>query len=165
MEELAGSPHENASPMPTIRFYCVICGTSLQAPSDAQHDVMECPSCARHVPVPRLAKLPGGLTGCLPVFPPDVIEVAVKFKCTSCGRRLRADARWEGRVVTCPACSAKTGVPRWSTVQSWSRTAESGKEGPIPDAAVRGDAKVARLSADEIDFLSGPGSKNSGAAA
>jgi DNA-directed RNA polymerase subunit RPC12/RpoP len=156
---------EQPNAMPKIRFFCVICGTALQESADSQDDVMECPSCARYVPVPKLAHLPGRFTGSLPVFPPDVIEVSVKFECTSCHRRLRADARWEGRVVVCPVCKAKTGVPRWSTVPHWPRSAEPGKETLKPAAGAPGDAGTARLSTDEIDFLSGPGSKNSGAAA
>jgi len=151
--------------MPTIRFYCVICGTALHASADSKDDVMECQSCARWVPVPRFLNLTGGVTGCLPAFPPEVLELAVKFLCTKCGRRLRVDARWEGRAIVCPACGEKTDVPRWSTVLRWSRTSESGKEAPLPASRGGVTADTATLSTEEIDFLRGPLTTNSGAVA
>jgi DNA-directed RNA polymerase subunit RPC12/RpoP len=151
--------------MPTFRFYCVVCGTSLHASVDSQDDVIECRSCSRYVPIPRLAKLPGRFTGCLPAFPPDILELSVKFLCTACGRRLRVDARWEGRTVVCPACSGKTAVPRWSTVTDWPRSPESSRDKPVPATRAPVDSDKATLSTEEIDFLRGPGTKNSGAAA
>src|SRR5471030_1717752 len=97
-------PKSSLNVMPTIRFFCVICGTALQGNTDANDDVIECHSCARQVPVPRLANLPDRTAGCAPAFPPDVLALEVKFLCTACRSPLRADARWEGRHVVCPVC-------------------------------------------------------------
>lgn len=141
--------------MPSLRFHCVICGAAIQTSPDFEDDVVECHACSRHVPVPRPVKLPGRIGSMVPAFPPDVLELSVKFHCSHCAQKLRADARWEGRVVVCPQCGEKTGVPRWSTVPRWSRDAE-----PAPAATA-----VPTLSADEIDFLSAPAPKQPGAAA
>src|SRR4051812_7247759 len=65
--------------MPTISFYCVICGTALQAPSDSLHDLMECHACTRYVPVPRPATVRGKFTSFQAVFPPKVLELSVTF--------------------------------------------------------------------------------------
>ena len=102
--------------MPTLRFYCVICGTALTTSPDATNNVARCPSCSNMVPVPGRTGLSGRSAECVPVCPPEAIEVEVevKFLCTACRSRLRADARLEGRSVGCPVCSEKTGVPRWS---------------------------------------------------
>lgn len=91
--------------------------------------------------------LTGRLTRCAPVFPPDVLELEVKFLCAFCNNRLRADARWEGRSVICPVCSEKTGVPRWSAGFRWSGV---NHETDIPDVR---PASAPRLSEDEIAFL------------
>ena len=142
--------------MPTIRFFCVICGTALKRTTDTPTGVVECHSCARHVPVPRLADAPGLSARCAPAFPPEILAVEVKFLCTSCQSRLGADARWEGRGVICPVCGDKTQVPRWSRVSQWPR-AEAGAKGT-------GSAD-ATLSSEEIAFLSSPAPTNPGASA
>ena len=129
--------------MPTIQFFCVICGTALHAKTDARDDVIECPSCARHVPVPRLLKMQGGDAGCAPVLAPEVLALEVKFLCAACRSPLRADARWEGRDVTCPVCKDTTRIPQWS--QSPPR--------PRKAAAAPALADAARLSPEEIAFL------------
>src|SRR5476651_1275208 len=114
--------------MSTIQFYCVLCGVGLQTSSNSRYDLMRCPCCSRHVPVPRPASGPGNLSHYPPVFPPDVLELSVKFLCTACGSALRADARCEGREVTCPDCGGKTGIPRWSNVPGGPRLAEAGEQ-------------------------------------
>ena len=134
--------------MPTIRFFCVICGTALTGIADTPAGVVVCHSCARHVPVPRLVDVPGPSVGCVPVFPPEILAVEVKFLCTSCRSRLGADARWEGRGVICPVCGDKTTVPRWSSVEAWLLTAETANK--------KTAAGTVRLSTEEIDFLSQP---------
>ena len=139
--------------MSSIRFFCVICGTALHASPESQGDVTECSSCARQVPVPRLVNLPGRATGCLPAFPPEVLELAVKFLCTHCGRRLRVDARWEGREIVCPVCNGKTAVPRWSRAPTSGETPVRATRAPV-------DLNAATLSIEEIDFLRGPGTSN-----
>lgn len=139
--------------MPTIRFYCVICGTAMKTSSDSPDDVVQCPSCSRRVPVPRLTSLSGRFAGCVPVFPPEVLDLEVKFLCTSCRNRLRADARWEGRNVVCPVCSKKTAVPRWSRVPMWSRAPEAAVAASRPDRPGN-ETAVVSLSPEEIEFLS-----------
>ena len=101
----------------------------------------------------------GSSVGCVTVFPPEILAVEVKFLCTSCQSRLGADARWEGRGVTCPVCGDKTHVPRWSNVSQWPRAADvapGAKTPGIPDAS---------LSSEEIEFLSHPAPANPGAGA
>lgn len=137
--------------MSTIKFYCVICGTALEMPSDSLHDLVECYACAHYVPVPRPANLRGKFTNCQTVLPSKVLELTVTFDCTECGSRLRTDARWEGRQIRCPDCEKSTSVPRWSTVPSWPST----RRMPVPLMAPAIDAKAAVLSAEEIEFLRG----------
>lgn len=144
--------------MPTNRFFCIFCGTVLEGNSDSRADVVVCPSCAHHVPVPRLADIPAGSDGCGPVFPPEVLELSLKFLCTGCRSPLRADARWEGLSIACPACHEKIMIPRWSRVTRWPRSADADKK--IQNSATSG---VVRLSADEIDFLSTTGTGKPGA--
>jgi len=136
--------------MPTIRFFCVICGTALEGSTESTTGVAQCHSCAHHVPVPHLADVPELCAAPVPAFPPEVLAMEVKFLCTSCQSRLGADARWEGRGFVCPVCGDKTRVPRWSRVQHWPRPAES---------ALKAKAKRtadATLSPEEIAFLSQP---------
>lgn len=139
--------------MPTIRFFCVICGTALSAPADSPKNLVECTNCSRTVPVPRPVGLTGRLTRCAPVFPPDVLELEVKFLCSLCNNRLRVDARWEGRSVVCPVCSEKTKVPRWSTGFRWAGVNHETDNPAVRHASDAADATEHRLSADEIAFL------------
>ena len=145
--------------MPTIRFFCVICGTALQGTTDSRPGVVKCHSCSRHVPVPALADVAGLPAGGAPAFPREILAVEVKFLCNSCQSRLGADARWEGRGVICSVCGDRTRVPHWSNVAQWPRAAEvaQGAKTPgIPDAS---------LSSEEIEFLSHPAPANPGAGA
>ena len=145
--------------MPTIRFFCVICGTALEENTDSSTGVVECHSCARHVPMPHPANVPSPAAACVPVFPPEILAVEVKFLCTSCQSRLGADARWEGRGVVCPVCGDKTRVPRWSGLPHLPHAAEI-----APKAKAPGVAK-ATLSSEEIAFLSHPAPTNPAAGA
>ena len=147
--------------MPTISFYCVICGTALQAPSDSLHDLVECHACLRYVPVPRPAAVRGRFTNCQAVLPPKVLELTVTFDCTECGSRLRTDARWEGRRIGCPDCEKITDVPRWSTLPSWPSAPAVRELAPRPPI----DLKAAMLSMEEIEFLRGEEPANPEAAA
>ena len=142
--------------MPTIRFFCVICGTALKGTTESPTSVVECHSCSRHVPVPRLADVPGSSVGCAPVFPPEILAVEVKFLCTSCQSRLGADARWEGRGVICSVCGDRTRVPRWSRVSQWPRADDGAKTPGLGNVT---------LSSEEIAFLSSPAPTNPGASA
>ena len=67
------------------------------------------------------------------VFPQGVLALDVKFLCRSCQNKLRIDARWEGRDITCPECKQTTAVPRWS------------RRAPI----------AVSISAAEVEFLTG----------
>ena len=146
--------------MPTIRFFCVICGTALQGKTDARDDVIECHSCARQVPVPGLVKMPGRSAGCAPVFPPDVLALEVKFLCAACQSPLRADARWEGREVVCPVCKNSARIPEWSRVAWHPHKTDAGRSTKAPELS-----DAARLSSEEIEFLSHAAPNSSGAAA
>ncbi len=149
--------------MPTIRFFCVICGTALHAPSDSPKNIVECPSCSRSVPVPGPVGLTSRLSHCPPVFPPEVLDLEVKFLCSSCNHRLRADARWEGRSVVCPVCSEKIGVPRWSAGLRWADMGDEAETPPVRKASATGGAAALKLSEDEIAFLSEATMANPGA--
>lgn len=151
--------------MSTTRFFCIICGTALRTPVDWKHELLQCHSCSCHVPVPRLVDVKGQVTGCLPVFPVEVLELTVKFRCGKCRKRLRVDARWEGRVVACPVCKTGTEVPRWSTMPVWRHSAEAGEETPPPALRSPIIAEAATLSSEEVDFLSAPASRDPAAAA
>ena len=146
--------------MPVIRFFCVICGAALQKRSNSRDDVIECPACARQVPVPGLANMPGRATGCAPAFPPDVLALEVKFLCTACQSPLRADARWEGRGIICPVCGDHTRIPRWSNDARPPGKADLSQNVKAPEFS-----DAVRLSSEEIEFLSQPAHASQGAAA
>jgi len=151
--------------MPTLSFYCVICGTSLESSSDSQYDLLKCHGCSRHVPVPRPVGLVGKFTNCQSVLPPRVLELTVTFQCTKCESRLRTDARWEGRRISCPDCGGTTEIPRWSTVPSWPRSPAARDKARVPALPPPLRAKPATLSVEEIDFLRGEASSKPEAAA
>ena len=107
--------------------------------------VAECPTCRHVVPVPgRLLDALGttGMVGALPALPRGVLALEVKFLCPGCEAKLRIDARLAGELVECPRCEVAMRVPHWSAAPS----------------AVEGTRvlQTARLSAAEIEFLSGP---------
>ena len=129
------------STMSTVHFFCVLCGNALQTSADSRYDLLKCTCCSRHVPVPRPVNGPGNASNYPPVFPPDVLGLLVKFKCTTCGGVLHADARYEGHAVVCSTCNAHTAVPRWSNTPAWT----------LPVAR----ASAPALSEEEIDFLRG----------
>src|SRR5579862_5100819 len=97
--------------MSTFHFYCILCGAPLEISSDSRYDLIKCHRCTRHVPVPKRANLAGDSTSYQSVFPPEVLELSVKFQCSGCGVAIRADARCEGRQVACDECGAKTAIP------------------------------------------------------
>ena len=118
-------------------FHCVICGTRHEITSDFAGRVMECPNCLRIVPVPSLFTQPHEEAGCVAALPEGILAVEIKILCGTCDRKLRLDARLEGKMVTCPICSTQIRVPEWSRP---------------PGSGTRG--KVTALSAAEIEFLS-----------
>lgn len=144
--------------MSNVHFFCILCGTALQTSSDTRHDLMKCHGCSRHVPVPRPANLTGDFSY-LPAFPPQVLELAVKFQCAGCGVVMRADARCEGRRVACDDCGAKTTIPRWSNLSNWTRFSEAGVIARMRAIPMPGAAAPPTLSVEEIDFLRGAESR------
>ena len=125
--------------MADIRFHCVICGHGLEIASELADGLMECSNCARVVPIPSPFTRPHGEAGFLPALPPDILAIEIKIRCGTCERKIQLDARWEGRVVTCPVCAKEIRVPEWSRP---------------PRAAAR--SAVMPLSAEELEFLSAP---------
>ena len=90
------------------------------------------------------------------MFPPEVLELLIKFQCTACSATLHADARCEGRDVVCPGCGARTGIPRWSSVLGSSLPSEADERARPRAPHKPGAAETPTLSVDEIDFLRGP---------
>ena len=125
--------------MSDIRFHCVICGNGLEISPELADGLMECAKCGRVVPVPTPVTRPHGQAGFLPALPPEILAIEIKIRCGACDRKIQLDARWEGRMVTCPVCSKEIRVPEWSRP---------------PRAAAR--PAVLPLSAEEIEFLSAP---------
>jgi Zn-finger nucleic acid-binding protein len=115
--------------MSTVHFFCAICGSALTSDARLERPWAECPKCEHVIPVPIAASSSGPLE----VFPRGVLALDVSFLCPACDCKLQIDARWEGRSVNCPKCDEATTVPWWS----------------------RRAATPVRLSADEVDFLTG----------
>ena len=86
----------------------------------------------------------GSSAGCAPVFSPEILSVALKFRCTRCVDVLCVEVRWEGHEIRCPKCNMRLKVPRWSQPL-----------GPAETATETPKTGVARLSPEEIEFLSG----------
>jgi DNA-directed RNA polymerase subunit RPC12/RpoP len=122
--------------MTVLRFHCAICGLRLEVAPERAGGTIECPACERIVPVPSVWTRPHADAGCLPVLPPDILAMEIKFHCNICRARLQIDARAEGSLITCPRCRAETRVPEWS----------------LTTAAVV--PPVVKLCADEIGYLS-----------
>jgi DNA-directed RNA polymerase subunit RPC12/RpoP len=139
--------------MPTVNFYCVLCGSALQISSESTRDYLKCERCSHDAPVPRTAHEHHDSASAPPVFPPEVLELLVKFQCTACRAELYADARSEGRDVVCSTCKVRTRIPRWSD-----RLVRRGMR-----SSTR--AHVPTLSAEEMDFLRGSESGQPGVTA
>ncbi|MDR3401667.1 MAG: hypothetical protein P4L99_04130 [Chthoniobacter sp.] len=151
--------------MPAVHFYCVLCGAALQTSSESRYDLMKCDCCSRYVPVPRPVNVTGDFTRYQTVFPPEVLGLSVKFQCSTCHAVISADARCEGRHLTCDECGAKTAVPRWSNVANWPRFSEAGKIARLRAKRPAVRAEPPTLSVEEIDFLRGTESRKPEAAA
>jgi DNA-directed RNA polymerase subunit RPC12/RpoP len=130
--------------MTSTQFHCAICGAGLSVGAESAGRVIECPACRHVVPVP--VRLPRGAIGTLPLLPPEVLALELKFLCPGCQAKLRIDARLEGESVACPKCQQPTRVPRWSA--------------PPRETELRVAPKRAELSAAEIEFLSSPADAN-----
>jgi len=151
--------------MSTVHFYCVLCGSALETSSDSRHDLLKCHACSRNVPIPRRTNGAGDFKSYPHVFPPEVLELLVKFPCAVCGTALYADARCEGREVVCSSCGVRTGIPRWSNSPDEPRFAEAGAIARMRSANSPARAEAPMLSAEEIDFLRGTRSRKPEAAA
>jgi DNA-directed RNA polymerase subunit RPC12/RpoP len=116
------------------RFFCTICGSALTIREGSKRRTTECPDCLHVVPVPSSVDSGLGSDAMVRVFPRGVLALELKFLCSSCGTKLRIDARFEGSGVTCPVCDNATTIPYWS----------------------RKPQSAATLSADEVTFLSQP---------
>ena len=122
--------------MNDLRFHCAICGLQLVAELEQAGGTLECPACERIVPVPSMWTRRHAEAGCMPVLPPDILAMEIKFHCSVCRVRLQLDARAEGSLITCPRCRAETRVPEWSRA---------------PATVVA--SPVVQLGADEIGYL------------
>ena len=122
--------------MTSAHFFCANCGVGLTVGAESAGRTIECPACHRTVPVPHTMR------GCLPILPPEVLALELKFLCAGCGAKLRIDARLEGDTVPCPKCSQATKVPRWSLSEDATSQPPAGR--------------VVQLSTAEIEFLSSP---------
>ena len=133
--------------MNTVHFYCVLCGSPMNAGADLAGNVCECPRCSRMVPVP--APIDSKSMTWPPTWPQDIISVEIKFPCPECKNRLEADARWAGAPVHCPECKEIIRVPNLASLIN-----------PSMKAAKISKANAARplnnLSTEEVDFLNGP---------
>jgi DNA-directed RNA polymerase subunit RPC12/RpoP len=126
--------------MAHIPFFCAVCGASLRADLSLAGGVLPCVKCERSVPVPGFP-LGSPLSGCVPVFPPEILEMDMTFLCVGCDTRLVVDARMEGRDLECPRCQVSVRAPRWSGL------------GDIA-AAVEANPGASHLSPEEVQFLS-----------
>ena len=132
--------------MSQLRFYCVFCGSGINADARSASNVCECPKCCRFTPVPVA---PGGPS--VPwatAYPPGILSVEIKFACPECGSRLGMEAHNAGDTVLCPVCYERIQCPNVSL------RPVPAQEGVV--AASREDAgrTIIRLSREEIDFLS-----------
>ena len=126
--------------MSDFHFFCAICGEAMSAPPRAGGGLRECPSCLRVVPIPGYPTTPGGSSGCLGLYQPEILTVVMKFLCPGCEAKMSIDVRWEGKLSECPHCHLAFHVPMLS--------------GPkIVEPPAR--AALSSLSTEEIAFLSG----------
>jgi hypothetical protein len=133
--------------MDEIHFFCVICGESLCAKAKSAGGFCDCPRCERVVPIPGYPSDPGRLVNSAPAYSPRILAIEIKFLCDHCGSRLRVDARCQGRMRACAVCREETKVPEWSGGQP---------SMPLDELFTFQTASLARLSAEEREFLSTP---------
>jgi uncharacterized Zn finger protein (UPF0148 family) len=129
--------------MTDLRFHCAICGQPLAVEPERAGETIECPVCERIVPVPSLWTRPHAEAGCLPVLPPDILVMEIKFHCNVCRARLLIDARMEGTMITCPKCRAETRVPEWS------RAPTARASAIVPAVVQLREAEIEYLSASD----------------
>ncbi|HSI13882.1 MAG TPA: hypothetical protein VK961_17685 [Chthoniobacter sp.] len=141
--------------MSAVHFYCVLCGAALQTSAESRYDLLQCHACTRHVPVPRPAHGHGNFAAYPPVFPPEVLELSLKFQCAVCQAVLQTDARCEGREFACPQCGEETTIPCWSNMphQGPARLESDPARRRSRQPSTRIEAPV--LSEEELEFLRG----------
>jgi predicted RNA-binding Zn-ribbon protein involved in translation (DUF1610 family) len=141
--------------MSAVHFYCVLCGVALQTSAESRYDLLQCHACARYVPVPRPAHGPGNFAAYPPVFPPEVLELLLKFQCSVCNTLLQTDARCEGRDFACPQCGQQTTIPRWSNIPGLPARAETGETSRRRSRMLSDRVDAPILSEEELEFLRG----------
>jgi hypothetical protein len=130
--------------MSQIHFYCVFCGSGIDAdPAQARKSCI-CPKCSRVTPVPVLPRAQA--PSCDETYPPGIFSVEIKFACPECGGRLGMDVRNTGEAGLCPICYRKILCPDVSVL-----TAPSPGAVPAPKEV---DRTIIHLSREEINFLS-----------
>jgi predicted RNA-binding Zn-ribbon protein involved in translation (DUF1610 family) len=141
--------------MSAVHFYCVLCGAALQTSADSRYDLLQCHACTRYVPVPRAAHGPGNFAAYPPVFPPEVLELLLKFQCAVCNTLLQTDARYEGREFACPQCAGETTIPCWSNMRHSLLRAETDEPSRRRSRLLSDRVAAPILSEEELDFLRG----------
>lgn len=142
--------------MSAVHFYCVLCGAALQTSADSRYDLLKCHGCRRYVPVPRPAHGPGNFAAYPPVFPPEVLELLLKFECTACRAVVQTDARCEGRKLACPECGEMIAIPLWSNMPHQRPGRASSSEAARRRSSFLPERVAApTLSTEELDFLRG----------
>lgn len=133
--------------MDKINFFCALCGESLRVRKEIAGGFCDCPRCARVIPVPGFPARPGQPAEYAAVFSPDILGIEIKFLSSCCGNKLQVDARQQGVTLDCPVCQKQTKVPAWGGELPPAQPAE---------ASSRASARMVRLSAEEVEFLSTP---------
>ena len=133
--------------MDDIFFFCAVCGGRLRASCENAGGLQECPSCQCVVPIPGYPARPGHSAGCAELFSTRILSIEIAFRCDACRIKLQIDARWQGMILACPACHAEMKVPSWSGAPP----PMSRRQRPS-----RPVAHLARLTAQEFEFLSSP---------
>lgn len=141
--------------MSAVHFYCVLCGAALQTSAESRYDLLQCHACTRYVPVPQPAHGPGNFAAYPPVFPPEVLELLLKFQCAVCNTTLQTDARYEGRDFACPQCGEETTIPCWSNMPHSPLHAETGETSRQRSRLPFTRVETPVLSEEELDFLRG----------
>ena len=136
--------------MSRLLFYCAVCGHSLIVGEEHAGSLAECPSCERLVPVPGWRPERRAGAGCLGALAPNLLGVDVKFLCPGCRAKLKVDARWGGRTLSCPQCKAEVCVPQW--YGSDDEIADNTKSSPKSNGVVN-VAPAVVLSPQELAFL------------
>jgi hypothetical protein len=133
--------------MTEIHFYCVFCGSGINADPEHAGRLCPCPQCFRPTPAPAATSVAPERWA--PTYPSDIYSVEIKFPCPKCGVRLGSDAKNAGEPVYCPACESTIRCPSPLFLIE-----------PQPEAP----RTVIHLSREEMEFLAAPESPHGKAA-